>query len=295
MKIWDTGTYETHKCDAAQGRGRRSTASGSAAATGCSRSAASQGQGTERLDDPPDGPARSDARARADARPDRADAGRRRRGCRPTRRATPSRSSGTACARSRTASRAGSALESRNLNEITAAYPEVRGPLRPRDARGGARRRDRGVRRRRASRASSACRAGCTSPRPTPSSGYRSRRRSSTRSSTCSTSTARSLMRAALRASGVRGSRRSVWAGRRGGCRPHTGARAPAARGDPQQGLEGVVAKRLDSRYEPGRRTGAWIKIKHTAPPGAGDRRLAARRGAADRADRRAADGLLRK
>jgi bifunctional non-homologous end joining protein LigD len=30
-----------------------------------------------------------------------------------------------------------------------------------------------------------------------------------------------------------------------------------------EQGLEGVVAKRLDSRYEPGRRTGAWIKIKH--------------------------------
>jgi bifunctional non-homologous end joining protein LigD len=31
-----------------------------------------------------------------------------------------------------------------------------------------------------------------------------------------------------------------------------------------EQGLEGVVAKRLDSRYEPGRRTGAWLKIKHT-------------------------------
>jgi bifunctional non-homologous end joining protein LigD len=30
------------------------------------------------------------------------------------------------------------------------------------------------------------------------------------------------------------------------------------------QGLEGIVAKRLDSRYEPGRRTGAWLKIKHT-------------------------------
>jgi bifunctional non-homologous end joining protein LigD len=29
------------------------------------------------------------------------------------------------------------------------------------------------------------------------------------------------------------------------------------------QGLEGVVAKRLDSRYEPGRRTGAWVKVKH--------------------------------
>jgi len=31
-----------------------------------------------------------------------------------------------------------------------------------------------------------------------------------------------------------------------------------------EQGLEGVVAKRVDSRYEPGRRTGAWVKIKHT-------------------------------
>jgi bifunctional non-homologous end joining protein LigD len=30
------------------------------------------------------------------------------------------------------------------------------------------------------------------------------------------------------------------------------------------QGLEGVVAKRLDSRYEPGRRTGAWLKVKNT-------------------------------
>ncbi len=29
------------------------------------------------------------------------------------------------------------------------------------------------------------------------------------------------------------------------------------------QGLEGVVAKRLDSRYEPGRRGGAWIKVKN--------------------------------
>ena len=31
-----------------------------------------------------------------------------------------------------------------------------------------------------------------------------------------------------------------------------------------EQGLEGVVAKRLDSSYEPGRRSGAWLKIKHT-------------------------------
>jgi bifunctional non-homologous end joining protein LigD len=30
-----------------------------------------------------------------------------------------------------------------------------------------------------------------------------------------------------------------------------------------EQGLEGVVAKRLNSRYEPGRRSRAWIKVKH--------------------------------
>jgi bifunctional non-homologous end joining protein LigD len=29
-------------------------------------------------------------------------------------------------------------------------------------------------------------------------------------------------------------------------------------------GLEGVVAKRLDSRYEPGRRSGAWVKVKNS-------------------------------
>jgi len=31
-----------------------------------------------------------------------------------------------------------------------------------------------------------------------------------------------------------------------------------------QQDLEGIVAKRLDSRYEPGRRSGGWVKIKNT-------------------------------
>ena len=30
-----------------------------------------------------------------------------------------------------------------------------------------------------------------------------------------------------------------------------------------EQGLEGIVAKRLDSAYEPGCRTGAWLKIKN--------------------------------
>ncbi|MDP9399835.1 MAG: DNA ligase D [Actinomycetota bacterium] len=31
-----------------------------------------------------------------------------------------------------------------------------------------------------------------------------------------------------------------------------------------QRGLEGVLAKRLDSRYDPGRRSACWIKVKHT-------------------------------
>jgi bifunctional non-homologous end joining protein LigD len=31
-----------------------------------------------------------------------------------------------------------------------------------------------------------------------------------------------------------------------------------------ERGIEGVVAKRLDSRYEPGRRSPAWRKVKHT-------------------------------
>jgi bifunctional non-homologous end joining protein LigD len=29
-----------------------------------------------------------------------------------------------------------------------------------------------------------------------------------------------------------------------------------------QLGLEGIVSKRLDSRYEPGERSGAWIKLR---------------------------------
>src|SRR5207302_2644812 len=29
-----------------------------------------------------------------------------------------------------------------------------------------------------------------------------------------------------------------------------------------EHNLEGIVAKRLDSRYEPGKRSGAWVKVK---------------------------------
>jgi bifunctional non-homologous end joining protein LigD len=32
-----------------------------------------------------------------------------------------------------------------------------------------------------------------------------------------------------------------------------------------EQGLEGIVAKRLDSTYQPGRRTGTWVKVKNVS------------------------------
>jgi bifunctional non-homologous end joining protein LigD len=52
---------------------------------------------------------------------------------------------------------------------------------------------------------------------------------------------------------------------------PHWQA-PPFAAGDPgpivaftrERDIEGVVAKRLDSRYEPGRRSAMWLKVKHT-------------------------------
>jgi bifunctional non-homologous end joining protein LigD len=44
----------------------------------------------------------------------------------------------------------------------------------------------------------------------------------------------------------------------------HPGDGARLLEATEKQGLEGVVAKRLDWRYEPGRRSGAWLKIKNT-------------------------------
>ena len=43
----------------------------------------------------------------------------------------------------------------------------------------------------------------------------------------------------------------------------HEGDGAALLAATAEQGLEGIVAKRLDSTYEPGRRGGAWIKIKN--------------------------------
>jgi bifunctional non-homologous end joining protein LigD len=43
----------------------------------------------------------------------------------------------------------------------------------------------------------------------------------------------------------------------------HVGDGEAMLKASDEQGLEGVVAKRLDSRYEPGSRSGAWLKIKN--------------------------------
>ncbi len=44
----------------------------------------------------------------------------------------------------------------------------------------------------------------------------------------------------------------------------HRGEGARLLEATRTQGLEGLIAKRLGSSYEPGRRTGAWLKVKHT-------------------------------
>ena len=43
----------------------------------------------------------------------------------------------------------------------------------------------------------------------------------------------------------------------------HVGDGKEMLKASDEQGLEGVVAKRLDSRYEPGKRSGAWLKVKN--------------------------------
>src|SRR5205085_9350860 len=44
----------------------------------------------------------------------------------------------------------------------------------------------------------------------------------------------------------------------------HAGEGASLLQASAAQGLEGIVAKRLDSPYEPGRRGGLWLKVKNT-------------------------------
>ena len=189
-------------------------------------------------------------------------------------------------------------LESRNLNEITEAVSRA-----PRDPGatsamrdGGARRRDRRLRRRRAAelRAPAAADArdvGRARSRRLAASDAGRLRDLRPALPRRALADGPALPRAARAARGAR-ARRAGLAGAGASIRAAAAALLAATAA---QGLEGVVAKRLDSRYEPGRRTGAWIKIKNSHRqelviggwlPGEGRR--------AD-ADRRAADGLLRR
>ena len=97
-------------------------------------------------------------------------------------------------------------------------------------------------------------------------------------------------IRRAPRAARVASASRARTGGRR---RYHRGEGKALVEASATNGLEGVVAKRLDSTYSPGRRSPVLDQGQEQAARAAGGRRLAAREGARGPA-RRAAGGLLR-
>ena len=206
------------------------------------------------LDDPPDGSARR-SRTGADARADRADDGPRERRAAQTR--------ARMVVRGQVGRRAGDRL--RAARTVASGEPQPQrdhrrlpggpGPGRPAgDARGCARRGDRRVRRRRAAelRASPAPYARDLAELDPPAGvehpgGLRDLRPALSRRPFADGA---ALSRAPRGARGAR-ARRPAW-------RVPAAPRRPglaAAGGDQAQGLEGVIAKRLDSRYEPGSAT----------------------------------------
>ena len=154
MKIWDTGTYETHKFrdDEVMVTFHGERLHG--------RYVLFRTRGDDWMIhrmDPPEDPEREPMPEHVEPM-----LATHRRRCRATRRAGRSRSSGTACGRSPTRRAGTLRLESRNGRDITPRYPELRelGPG-ARRARGGARRRG-GRLRRTAARRSRSSRAACT-------------------------------------------------------------------------------------------------------------------------------------
>ena len=130
---------------------------------------------------------------------------------------------------------------------------------------GAARRRDRGVRRRRPAQLRDASSSGCTSPTPAGRPSSRPRRRSRSWCSTCCGTTARHCStsrtcdrRDELRALALDGPNWQTPASVHGA---DDGAAMLAA--SEQLGLEGIVAKRSTSRYELGKRSRQWLKVKH--------------------------------
>ena len=159
--------------------------------------------------------------------------------------------------------RAGARSRRGQGNDATARFPELRALGRgARQHRRGARRRDRCRSTTTAVRASSCCSRAC---RRLGVGGAAARRRAARSCHALRRAVARRPLDAAssrtpidaklleqLALAGPRGRRRR---------RPSVAARrARRRRGD--LGLEGVVAKRLDSTYHPGRRSDAWRKVK---------------------------------
>ena len=134
-----------------------------------------------------------------------------------------------------------------------------------------------------AARASGCSSSACTSPRPSRWPPAPPRCRWPTWCSTCSTSTATTS--ATCRWPIVGGSLDQVLEpGPRWRVSPLHDDGPALLDAAKERGLEGVVAKRLDSRYEPGKRTRTLAEGEGAAPPGDGGGRLAARRGQPHRA-----------
>ena len=252
MTIWDRGTYEELKWEPRKIEVAPATASASRAATRCSRSAGRDPKDwmIHRMDPPAD-PAREPmpdtvvpmlARLGAAAR------------ATTTRWAFEIKWDGVRAIAHSEPGRL--RLHSRNLNDITPRYPELRAAQPraeppPRDPR----RRDRRLRRARAGRASARSSAACTS---------RPRRRCAALAASAPVDLhdlrpalarrplamdlpyeERRARLAELELTGDRWRTPDYVAGQGG----------PLLAATEQQGLEGVVAKRLDSPYEPGRRS----------------------------------------
>ena len=296
MRIWDRGTYECLKWEPR----KVEVALHGERVDGPLRALRDRQRGAaEGLDDPPHGPGRG-PRPRADARARSCRCSPAPARCPPTTPAGPTRSSGTACARSPTREPGRLRFESRNLNDITARYPELARLDRALSSHSrDARRRDRRASTRTGGRASAR-----SQPRMHVTSPARARR--ARREST--PVTLRDLRPALARRPladgaplrraprGARGARRST---RRALADPAGAARAAAAtcsRRARAAASRASIAKRRDSRYEPGRRSGAWVKVKQHAS--ASELVIGGwheRAGRAARADRRAAGGGARR
>ena len=298
MTIWDRGTYEVLKWEPTTRSRSSCTASASPARTRCSPSTRTGRQG---LDDPPDGRARRGRPRRgADARARRADA---RQGRPPAARREDDR---WAYEIKWDGVRAIVLLEpgrmrfvTRNGNDITDALSRAaRHEPRAEPAPGDPRRRDRRLRRRGPPRRSARCRARM----------HLTGERAGQAAGQGAPGHLRGLRPAVARrplADGpaLRGAARALRAlladGERWQVPEHVvGDGAALLAATREQGLEGIIAKRSDSPYEPGRRSGSWVKVKNIQReelviggwlPGEGRRHGPHRRAAGRRAGRRTA------